>query len=172
MATQIKLLSQYNRRQKPMNWGQFFGVVSKKDSYHVAVTYTPDNFIQTLESTDYIEAASQRKISSYDFDDNSFVQLAKALSRFSFRVRDVSWTDSVKEHLSDLIDFDDPETGLNFESTMSLIQSNLSIDLQGVQAISLVDNAKTRIEITRFGVVNIRSVATSNLQKAIEQVLL
>ena len=55
---------------------------------------------------------------------------------------------------------------------MSLIQSNLSIDLQGVQAISLVDNAKTRIEITRFGVVNIRSVATSNLQKAIEQVLL
>lgn len=105
-------------------------------------------------------------------DDNSFVQLAKALSRFSFRVRDVSWTDSVKEHLSDLIDFDDPEIGLNFESTMSLIQSNLSIDFQGIQMISLVDNAKTRIEITRFGVVNIRSVATSNLQKVIEQVLL
>ena len=172
MATQIKLLSQYNRRQTPMNWGRFFGVFSRKDSYHVAVTYTPDNFIQTLESTDYIEAASKRKISSYDFDDNSFVQLAKALSRFSFRVRDVSWTDSVKEHLSDLIDFDDPEIGLNFESTMSLIQSNLSIDFQGIQMISLVDNAKTRIEITRFGVVNIRSVATSNLQKVIEQVLL
>lgn len=172
MATQIKLLSQYNRRQKPMNWSRFFQVYSKKDSYHVAVTYTPDNFVQTLESSNYIEAASKRKIGSYDFDDESFIQLAKALSRFSFRIIDVSWTDYAKEHLSDRVDFDNSEAVANFESTMSLIQKNLSSELQSVQTISLVDNKKNAIDITQFGVVNIRYGRPSYLKKTIEQVLL
>lgn len=172
LATQIKLLSQYNRRQTPIEWTDFFGVLSKKDDYHVAISYTPDSYLQTLENEKFIQISSNRRIGSYDFDDSSFVCLVQALSKFTFHVRDITWTSVAEEHLADLLDLDDPETALDFDMTMEIVQKNLSAELQGIQALTLVDDSRERIEVTRYGVVNVRSTISPNIQNVIKRALL
>lgn len=47
-AEHFQLIQQYNQMSFPVAWQNFFAVFQIKAHFRVAVTYTPDNFVESI----------------------------------------------------------------------------------------------------------------------------
>lgn len=173
MLKQLRLLSQYNRKSMPVKWSDYFTVVSMKDKYHVVVQYEPDSYLSTLRNSKFDKKRINKRISSYDFDDESFSNIVQQFLKYGFKVTNVDWDDKTKSRISDEFDFDGVDLVADFDSAINNIIHIVPRGMQVITKLTFSGKNDSRLKISRYGVVTILNTdEEKDIISAVKDVLL
>jgi len=173
MAEQIKLMSQYNIKVNPLEWSKYFNVFTNKDLFHVAIKYTPDDFLKSMRNYDFLKLNTIKKVGSYDFDDSSFLYLSKELDKKGLKISNVNWNEKAVQRLENQIDLEDIFDVKNFSEVIIQAHNVLIDDIQCIDKVTVMMDGNCRIQISRYGVLTILgSCSISDIQNLVNQVLL
>lgn len=173
MARQIKLISQYNSNSTPLEWSDYFTIFTNKDSYHVAVEYTPDNFINIIRKKELSEVIVNKKIGSYDFNDDSFLNLSNIFVKSNYRILNINWNKEAEDMVREDIDF---ENIYNFDNLSEILKEAYSLTPNYIQCINemiIKIGANSKLQLSKYGVVTlIGDTDDEEVREIISKVLL